>query len=491
MKLPDEFINRMNEVFLDNKTEAEAFFSSFEKEPLKGIRLNRMKTPNSSYNDVLNCLGIEEINPVPWCDGGFYCTDEGNGRDPYYHAGVFYPQEPSAMLPAQILSAKPGDNVLDLCAAPGGKACRLGEDLNGEGLLVANEINADRAKALLRNIERTGITNSVILNETPEHIASRLPLFFNKILTDVPCSGEGMFRRDPSAVKSWEKFGPEVCIAMQKDILESTHAMLATGGELVYSTCTFCYGEDEGQILDFISRHPEYEVIAHPEIKGVTHATENDPLPGSMRIWPHKANGDGHFCVHLRKNPVSETTIEEEQSFRNRNFSFAFRKRTDNYSFTKSREAMNDFLSELLLPEAFERFKALSAPGFVVHNNKVHIVTVNEKLFDRLKVVKMGHFPGEIKETTYGRIFVPSHCLAISLNNDELMTDSVLRLNRDDPRLIRYLKGETITLSDEEALVIKKRGTVVIAVDRYPLGFGKLSGDMSVKNLYPKAWRLN
>lgn len=484
MRLPEEFIERMNVFFENSSVSGEGFLESFDKEPLKGLRMNRTKTPSSCFNDVLSAIG-EAYNEVKWCDGGFYVENDSLGKDPYYHAGVFYPQEPSAMLPAQVLSVKEGDNVLDLCAAPGGKACRLGEDLNGTGLLVANEINEERAKALLRNIERMGIANAVILNETPEHLAERFEGFFDKILVDAPCSGEGMFRRDPFAVKSWEKFGPEVCIKLQADILKSAHMMLKPGGELVYSTCTFCEGEDEQQIISFMKEHPEYKVISHPEISGVTHLTSKDGLEGAMRIWPHVSSGDGHFCVHL----IKEIT-EENKDFGRYDFTFAFRKRTDNYSFNKSKEALGNFMKEILKDEPYKVFAKRIDSDFVIHKDKIHLLQVNEHLFDKLKVVKLGSFPGEIKETNKGRLFVPSHSLCLSLKFDDIREDSRVVLTRDDPRLQRYLKGETVSLNDDEKDIVKKKGTIVVCVDKYPLGFGKTGGDFMIKNLYPKTWRL-
>ena len=217
MKLPVSFIDRMNEFFKRSGLSADGFEASFDAEPRKGIRINTLKSPADIFPDIMRSLG-EDFDPVPWCSCGFYTKGEGTGNDPYYHAGVYYPQEPSAMLPAEVMGVRPGDRVLDLCAAPGGKACRMGEDLKGEGLLVANEINANRAKALLRNIERMGIAGAVILNETPENLAGRLRGFFDKILVDAPCSGEGMFRRDPNAVKSWERFGPDTCMPMMQRI---------------------------------------------------------------------------------------------------------------------------------------------------------------------------------------------------------------------------------------------------------------------------------
>ena len=473
MKLPVSFEERMLKFFQENNISSEGFFESFDSEPLKGIRINRNKVSEEEYKDVLSDLGEEE-NPVSWCDSGFYTNSESSGNDSYYHSGVYYPQEPSAMLPAQIAAAKPGEYVLDMCAAPGGKACRLGEDLQGEGLLIANEINENRAKALLRNIERMGIPNAVILNETPSRLAEVFKGFFDKIVLDVPCSGEGMFRRDPNAVKSWEKFGPDTCIPMQIDILNNADKMLKAGGEIVYSTCTFFEGEDEERIREFIKEHPYYTIIPHSEVEGITHSEE-----GFMRIWPHLNKGDGHFCVHLKKSEDAEVeTIELDKipSYRN--------KRNDNYAFSRSKDAYESFLKEILKNTSV--FKG----NFILHKDKVHILPVPERLFNGLKTVKLGLFPGEIKCTSTERLFVPSHSLALTLTREMIREDSFISIARDDSRLTRYLKGETIVASPEEKAQLKKKGYIVITAGKYPLGFGKLAPDGSIKNLYPKAWRL-
>lgn len=484
MNLPQVFIDRMNLFFKETNTPSDGFYESFDKVPLKGVRINRGKVSPEDYAGVLESLG-EEVNKVPWCSCGFYTTGEASGNDPYYHAGVYYPTEPSAMIPAEVMAAKPGDMVLDLCAAPGGKACRLGEDLKGEGLLIANEINENRAKALLRNIERMGISNCVILNETPEKLAARFKGFFDKILVDAPCSGEGMFRRDPGAVKSWEKFGPATCIAMQTDILESTHLMLKAGGELVYSTCTFCEGEDELMILDFLKKHPEYEVISHEDIVGVSHAGKDSKLPGSMRIWPHLSEGDGHFCVHLRKSEDADVETYELASIPSYK-----KKRNDNYGFGKSREAFLEFMKTILTKEAHKEYSNYVSDKFVLHSGRVHILPVSERLFDGLKVVKLGEYPGEIKTTTTERLFIPSHSLVLGLKYEDINEKSIVSIKRDDERVVRYLKGETISVDFDEYPELKRKGTVVIAVDKYPVGFGKISADGQIKNQYPKAWRL-
>lgn len=488
MNLPEKFKERMLDYFNRNNTskdEVEAFFNSFDKKALKGIRLNRLRVDKSNDSKVINTLGENDINPVSWCESGYYTNMEASGKDAYYHAGVYYPQEPSAMLPGQVINCNPGDFVLDLCAAPGGKSCRIAEDLNGEGMLVANEINEDRAKALLRNIERMGISNCVILNETPENIASKLPSFFDKVLVDAPCSGEGMFRRDFQAISSWSKFGPDSCIPIQKTILEAAYEVLKPGGELVYSTCTFCEGENELGIIDFLNRHPNMTVIDHSmDIKGVTHLDEASGLKGAMRIWPHKSEGDGHFCVHLKKGEAVDGDAEFVPPFKSK------RKRNDNYSFNKSRDLLFEFYKTILTDEAYNLYKNRAEGNFVLHKDKIHILPVPEEYFNGLKVVKLGLFPGEIKMTTVERLFTPSHSLILTFKGEEIKEQVLIDLSRDDERLTRYLKGETIYVGRDEFPNLNKKGYVVIAVDGFSLGCGKLAPDGSVKNLYPKAWRL-
>ena len=475
MQLPDSFVNEMNDFFTrHNEVPRDGFYESFDKVPLKGVRFSRSKIKNPEQEKEFLGDMNEEIKPVSWCSGGYYVNNEAGGRDPLYHAGVYYPQEPSAMLPAQVMAAKPGEIVLDLCAAPGGKACRLGEDMHGEGILVANEISFERSKALLRNIERSGISGLVILNETPENIADKLPLFFDKILIDAPCSGEGMFRRDSGAVKSYMNYGPKVCVPLQETILEAAHKCLKDGGSIVYSTCTFCIGEDEGQIVSFISRHPEYHVKAHPEISGVTHAGEGSVLPGSMRIWPHLSDGDGHFCVHLIKGEKKDLKSAEELLISDEE------KRRD-----KNTEAALSVLDEVLSDKGREE---LLKGRFVSHGTGLFKMTFDEKIFRGLKVVKTGLYVGDIKPLKSGKIvFEPSNSIALALDREAVKDDSYLALSRGDESLLKYLRGETISITSDDGL--KSSGMILTGIGDYPLGFAKINGN-TAKNMYPKAWRL-
>ena len=475
MTLPENFISEMNEFFSQHKdVPQEGFYESFDKEPLKGIRFSRSKNLTSQDETVLLGDMNENVTTVSWCEGGYYVNNEPGGRDPLYHAGVYYPQEPSAMLPAQVMAAKPGEIVMDLCAAPGGKACRLGEDMKGQGILVANEISFERSKALLRNIERSGIEGLVILNETPENIAGRLPSFFDKILIDAPCSGEGMFRRDKGAAKSYMNYGPKVCVPLQESILEAADKCLRDGGSIVYSTCTFCVDEDENQIARFIERHPEYHVKTHPEIEGVTHAGKDSVLPGSMRIWPHLSEGDGHFCVHIVKGEEKDLKSADEYLIKD---VIGTKDKTAEAAFSMLGEVLSDKGREDLLKGRF-----------VNHGTGLFKMTFDEKLFRGLKVVKTGLYVGDIKPLKSGKkIFEPSNSIALALGREAVRDDSYLSLSRDDERLTKYLKGDTISVSGEDGL--KSSGTILVGIGNFPLGFAKINGSMA-KNLYPKAWRL-
>ncbi|MCR4688708.1 MAG: RsmB/NOP family class I SAM-dependent RNA methyltransferase [Saccharofermentans sp.] len=474
MRFPDKFINEMDAFFARHEDiPAEGFYDSFDIPGRKGIRFSTMKTDEASRKELSSMLcGSSE--KVSWCSCGYYAPGDISNRNPYYHAGVYYPQEPSAMLPAEVINAKPGEVILDMCAAPGGKACRIGEDLKGEGLLVANEINFDRSKALLRNIERSGITGVIILNENPQNIAKVLPGFFDKILIDAPCSGEGMFRRDPGAIKSYEEYGPDNIAPIQREILDYADIALKEGGEIVYSTCTFCEDENEAQIKAFMERHPGYEVIAHPEIEGVTQSAPSSVLPGSMRIWPHLNPGDGHFCVHLKKKGVR--TPSDMGSFIPRGLKASSREGV---------EAARGFLSDILSDTGLKKFEG---KPFAVHGQSIFLMDFDEKIFRGLKTVKTGLYIGDFKKAGYKTVFTPSNSISLSFARSDIRQDSYLELSADSDRILRYLKGETVSLGDDGAS-LKNKGFTVIGAGDYPVGLGKVSGG-TIKNLYPKAWRI-
>lgn len=483
MKLPDTFVNSMKSYFEDNpELPVEGFFESFDLSSYRGIRINRLKASPEDDERILRAIG-NPIDNVPWCKSGYYADEKISGNDPYFHAGVFYMQEPSAMLPAEVLCARPGERILDLCAAPGGKATRIAECMNGKGIFIANDISYDRTKALLRNIERLGIENAVILSESPARLAVRFPKYFDKILIDAPCSGEGMFRRDPSAMKSWEKFGTKTTTTMQKEILGQADLMLRPGGSIIYSTCTFSREEDEGIIEWFINEHKEYQVIGPTNIQGVNIDSSEGLVKGSMRIWPHISKGDGHFCVQIQKSTAGSPDLSEEL------MSSYITPLVSRGSLHNAIQVMKAFFSGLLTEKAYELFLDKISMGTVLLGSKIHFHSIMPGFYDGLKMIKMGGFPGEIISRGSDTFFSPSQSLALSLLNEQIRPERFFSLDRNDERLHRYLKGETIFLSEYEMSCLEESESLIIGVDGFSLGFAKRT-QSTLKNLYPKAWRI-
>ncbi|WP_017689362.1 RsmB/NOP family class I SAM-dependent RNA methyltransferase [Paenibacillus sp. PAMC 26794] len=311
VKLPLIFAERMKSLLGD---EFEQFMKSYEQSPHAGLRVNTLKISMEQFDEIAPF----DLRPIPWCETGFYVPHGVKpGLHPYYHAGLYYIQEPSAMAPVELLQVEPGDRVLDLCAAPGGKTTQIAAKLQGKGVLVTNDIHAERTKALAKNVELYGVRNAVVLNESPERIANAFPHYFDKVLIDAPCSGEGMFRKDEDMVKSWEDHSVEKCVLMQRDILETAARLLAPGGTIVYSTCTFAPEENEAMIAEFLNVNRDFVVMDIPEETGFApgrpewvrqmmpekaEETEAvlDQTRGTARLWPHLLEGEGHYVAVLR-----------------------------------------------------------------------------------------------------------------------------------------------------------------------------------------------
>lgn len=306
MRLPEKFLNRMKELLQDKY---EDFLKSYDEQRYYGLRVNTLKISVEAFKKI----SPFKIEAVPWTKDGFYYEEKDMpGKHPYYHAGLYYIQEPSAMAPAAVLGVRPGEKVLDLCAAPGGKTVQVAAGLNGQGVLVTNDIHPGRVKALVKNIELYGIRNAVVTNEKPQHLADKFTGYFDKILVDAPCSGEGMMRKDENAVKSWGKFDVQTCCAMQRDILFYADKMLKTEGILCYSTCTFAPEENEGTIEWFLGEFPNYAVLDIQKVEGMDKgqpqwANAREDLNKCVRFWPHKAKGEGHFIALLQKKETAKT----------------------------------------------------------------------------------------------------------------------------------------------------------------------------------------
>ncbi|MGC5327364.1 RsmF rRNA methyltransferase first C-terminal domain-containing protein [Brevibacillus sp. SYSU BS000544] len=468
-QLPVPFINRMQQLLGE---QYQTFHDSYSHSAWHGLRVNPLKIDTELLREMVPF----SLRPVPWCAEGFYYSGEDRpGKHPYHSAGLYYLQEPSAMSVAAALAAQPGEVVLDLCAAPGGKSTQLTAALQGEGLLISNEIHPIRAKALSENIERLGITNALVTNETPERLAMFFPHFFDRILVDAPCSGEGMFRKLPEAIDDWSEAKVLKCHLMQVDILEAAHAMLKPGGAMVYSTCTFAPLENEITLAKFLDAHPEYviETVPHASCFSPGHpdwAPGADPsLAKSARLWPHLLEGEGHFVAKLTKS-LEETESAERLAGSKRQKG----KKQGKQAAAISKEALAAWAT-------FAKDAAASLEGRVSPDS---LILFGEQLYhlpqaqlplEGLKIVRAGWHLGTVKKNR----MEPSHALALALRKEDVSRS--INFSADDPMLLRYLKGESVTVSG-------KNGWTLVTVDGFSLGWGKMV-DGQLKNHYPKGLR--
>ena len=456
LKLSEEYLNRMRDLL--GEEEFSAYLKSFDEERLYGLRVNTAKVTPEAFPELVSW----DLKPVPWIPNGFYYEGtERPAKDPYYYAGLYYLQEPSAMTPAMLLPVEPGDRVLDLCGAPGGKSTELGVKLAGKGVLISNDISNSRAKALLKNLELWGISNICVTSETPDKLADVFGPWFDKILIDAPCSGEGMFRKDDDMVKSYEERGPEYYSEIQKEITDQAVRMLAPGGLLLYSTCTFSRCEDEEIICHILENHQEMELIRLPLFEG---ASGGIGLDGCIRLFPHKIKGEGHFISLLRKNGGgAERTAAGSRE----------RSRTEPQGKKSPAlpKELTDFLA--LMNREFEDSRIM------IKNDSVYYLPENFVPAKELRYLRTGLLLGELKN----KRFEPGQALAMTLHAEEFR--QTISWKKEDDRVIRYLKGETISLTPEEGPV---KGWCLVCVDGYPLGFAKGTG-MALKNKYYPGWR--
>lgn len=456
LKLSEEYLNRMRDLL--GEEEFSAYLKSFDEERLYGLRVNTAKVTPEAFPELVSW----DLKPVPWIPNGFYYEGtERPAKDPYYYAGLYYLQEPSAMTPAMLLPVEPGDRVLDLCGAPGGKSTELGVKLAGKGVLISNDISNSRAKALLKNLELWGISNICVTSETPDKLADVFGPWFDKILIDAPCSGEGMFRKDDDMVKSYEERGPEYYSEIQKEITDQAVRMLAPGGLLLYSTCTFSRCEDEEIICHILENHQEMELIRLPLFEG---ASGGIGLDGCIRLFPHKIKGEGHFISLLRKNGSgAERTAAGSRE----------RSRTEPQG--KKAPALPTELTDFLALMNRE----FDGSRIMIKNDSVYYLPENFVPAKELRYLRTGLLLGELKN----KRFEPGQALAMTLHAEEFR--QTISWKKEDDRVIRYLKGETISLTPEEGPV---KGWCLVCVDGYPLGFAKGTG-MALKNKYYPGWR--
>lgn len=451
MKLPVEFEAKMRKLLGEE-------FSSYEQHlddpAYYGIRVNTLKI---SVADFLKICPFN-VTPVPWTDNGFYVSrEERPSRHPFYYAGLYYIQEPSAMTPASYLPVEPGDKVLDLCAAPGGKSTELGAKLKGKGILVSNDVSVSRTKALIRNIEMFGIRNSVVLCTEAKYMVPSLHGFFDKILIDAPCSGEGMFRKGSNELKNWEQKGSEPYAKLQREIVDDAVKLLKPGGMLLYSTCTFSPEENE-QVIEYMLEHnDDLSLVPMKMCDGFDHGhpewtlSKREDVKHCIRLWPHKIKGEGHFLALLQKAPGKEEVLSYEK-----------------IKTPKLSDETKQFFKDCKMPIDWNHVRE--------HQGKLFYLEEDLPKLEKIRVLRKGLFLGEMKK---GR-FEPSQSFAAALRPEEF--EKYISFDLEDERTIRYLKCETLNVD------VHTEGMHLIGTGGFPLGWGKIKKGR-MKNKYASSWR--
>ncbi len=441
MKLPEIFERRMKELLGEEYLD---FSASYDQNYHVALKVNTLKIDVATFLEKFPY----ELTAVPWTDDGFYYHSEDPvTKHPYFHAGLYYIQEPSAMSPVNALGAKEGDRCLDLCAAPGGKSMQIATAIKDKGLLVTNDINETRVKAILRNVEKFGLRNVIVLDDSPQKIAKIMGHRFDCILVDAPCSGEGMFRKDPKAVKSWETYGPEQCAMLQQEITSTLEGLIAHETNIIYSTCTFSNIENEDQIDHLIEGYDCFQPRAIV-LNGI------EPISAQKthmaHIWPHKHRGEGHFIGGLVGKHPSDEPI--------------------------------DYYEPNSPPPAFVAFmeKHLKRPlqgHYVLEKERVYLKPEIKFPTRGLKIVREGLLIGEIKKER----FTPSQALAMYLKSEDF--HPIVDLDPSSVTAIKYLKCETLHVA------VETEGLHLVCTDGFPLGFAKITGG-TLKNQYPTSWRM-
>lgn len=475
MELPQIFAEQMkNEL----GSQWEAFVASYEENACRGYRLNQTKLDRCliaseavgatalAASDGADSKGLFADAAVDWCSNGRYLTDDTMSKDPLHFAGAYYIQEPSAMLPAALLCAQPGDRVLDLCAAPGGKSTQLLDDMRDQGLLVSNDISASRAKAIVKNVERFGFGHILVTAESPDKLAAVFPSYFDKILVDAPCSGEGMFRREPSMREEWLRKGPDFYQPLQREILTQAVQMLRPGGRLVYSTCTFCQAEDEDNAAWLQETFPEMHLIE------------------DHKIMPHTHRGEGQYAALFEKQDLAElmgdVAIAQSEL---REAGFKGKKNSIGNFKEKGNEAVLDFF-KLIKKDSkvtLDRLELLSTDNWYLKDEQLYALPVDIGPMKKLRFLRTGLLLGEVKK---GR-FEPSQALAMYMTEDQFA--NTVEFARGDERVVRYLKGETVEA--DGAVHCGKNGWCLVLMDGLALGWAKRTGE-TLKNKYEPGWRM-
>ena len=490
INLPEQFKTRMKEYL---EVSYEAFIASYETSEVKGIRLSSFFRGDGPFAMGSLPLSVKSAEgqiesganwqKVVWCDNGYFLNaDDFNeirpGKHPLHEAGAYYIQEPSAMAPVAYMDIRPGDRVLDLCASPGGKSTQIAALLRGEGILVSNEIMPDRAKILSENIERMGVRNALVISEDPRNISDRFYGFFDKILVDAPCSGEGMFRRSETAINEWSPENVANCAKRQEWILDEAAKMLRENGTLCYSTCTFSKEENELQIVNFLNRHEEFSLGEMTQFDGMRQgfaAGEYESV--GVRIFPHEANCEGHYlCKLVKKRRMSgrESGCHEDEAVNKVMPLGGFEPELSKKDAADLKE-MYKFFDETFSEES-DFTDYIKERKITRLKDRVYLLPKECPKLDGLKVLRPGLHLGTILKNR----FEPGHALAKCLSCYDVKRACILEPDGDEAK--KYIAGETFNFDGDLP------GWYVVFAGIYPLGWGKLTNSI-MKNHYPKGLR--
>lgn len=465
--LPKAFLRDMEDLLGD---EYQAFLDSYRDEKTSAIRVNTLKLPIESFKD-LGLFNIDfERDKISWAVEGYYLSGDVNpGKNPLHDAGAYYIQEPSAMSVVGQTPISEGDRVLDLCAAPGGKSTYILSRLNHKGLLVSNEINPSRIRALGENLERFGAVNSIITNSDSSNLLTFFKGFFDKIFIDAPCSGQGMFRKDDFAIEDWSQDKVDECVVIQRQLIRDAYKMLRAGGMIIYSTCTFTRQENEAIIEDFLGDYPDANLL------------------DMDRIWPHRDRGEGHFCARITKKADKQGDQEaqdsdllafDKDSHRDSSRESAKKSKKKQRSKAKSNRKnqeylglYEDFATDYLIDGGL---RDVLDSELTVKEDRLYYQPLDYDIRG-LKVLRSGLFVGEFKKNR----FEPAHSLAMALKPSDVKY--TLDFANDSDEIRAYLRGESIGTG-------QSRGWVLVSVDGVSLGWGKESNG-TLKNKYPKGLR--
>ena len=539
MEIKSEFENRMKAILGD---EYEAFEEAISGERVKALRLNPLKlkkndtgswnldeTLENSKDDIRMLLSAHRGDEIAWEPFGMIYGEETPGKHPYHEAGVYYIQEPSAMAPVSFLDTKPGEKILDLCAAPGGKSTQIAARLNGEGILVTNEIDRKRAMILSLNIERMGITNALVTNMSPDKLSQIFEGYFDKIIVDAPCSGEGMFRKNDEAWNQWSPENVRICAKRQKDILDNAVMMLAPGGRLVYSTCTFAPEEDEESVLYLLRKNMlpvktvaisgmksadaenmgklirlcgqdaedgnNYVYCGDPSLyESITEEERKAISECSIRLWPHYVTGEGHFLAVFEKpgditlnkglhpingslDRISDENLKIFMDFAGDTLNdIKIIEGQNNDNDSSKKEGKNSRRRNSKKPAEIQIGDRIAGRPFMF-GDQLYLAPAGMPGIDGLSVVRPGLHLGTIKK---GR-FEPSHSLALVLSPEDVKQS--YDISSDSGEVMQYIGGQSLRGQSLE------NGWVLITTDGFSLGWAKYAAGV-LKNHYPKGLRI-